>query len=77
MPSKVLMSIGDDSTFSKSHEGKVTTLQCMKCKHRGTFTERQFKTVDGLSCEVCRGPVSHMITKPGEVVNNRRMKIRD
>lgn len=56
----------------KSCEGKLTTLECMRCGHRETFSERQFKTTDGLSCEACKGPTIPSITKPGELVRNRR-----
>lgn len=61
----------------KSCEGKLTTLECMECGHREVFTERQFKYTDGLSCEVCNGPVQPAITSPGEKINNRRVKKRE
>lgn len=61
---------------NKSCEGKMTTLECMRCGHRETFTERQFKTTDGLSCEVCKGPIIPVITRKGEKVSNRRMRAK-
>ena len=53
-------------------EPKVTTLECMICRYRETFTDRQFRFIDGLSCVQCSGPVSAMATMPGEKVNSRR-----
>ncbi|QOY38790.1 hypothetical protein AWH56_005205 [Anaerobacillus isosaccharinicus] len=57
----------------KSCEGKITTLECMECGCRETFTERQFTFTDGLRCGICSGPVKPVATKPGEEVNNRRL----
>lgn len=59
---------------NKSCEGKLTTLECMECGYREVFTERQFKFVDGYSCDVCNGPVMPTITKPGEKIKNRKTK---
>ena len=62
---------------NKSCEGKLTTLECMECGYREVFTERQFKCTDGLTCDVCNGPVSPTLTRPGEKIRNRRMKKRN
>lgn len=53
---------------------EITTLECMECKYREVFTKRQFKYTDGLSCDMCKGPVFPTITKPGEEIRNRRIK---
>ncbi|MFS0822174.1 hypothetical protein [Bacillus sp. 1P02SD] len=58
----------------KSCEGKVTTLECMVCGYREVFSERQFRHTDGLRCNECDSPVQTSITRPGEKINNRRMK---
>lgn len=57
-----------------SCEGKLTTLECMKCGYIEVFTERQFKFTDGLSCDVCNGPAIPVVTRVGEEIRNRRMK---
>lgn len=58
----------------QSCEGKLTTLECMVCGYREVFTESQFKFTDGFRCNECDSPVQPSITRPGEKINNRRMK---
>ncbi|RDW17623.1 hypothetical protein CWR48_13995 [Oceanobacillus arenosus] len=59
---------------NKSCEGKLTTLECMKCGYREVFTEQQFRFTDGLSCDVCNGPTQPALTRPEDKIRNRRMK---
>ncbi|ADU30993.1 hypothetical protein [Evansella cellulosilytica] len=59
--------------YTKSSEGKVTTLECFECGFREVFTERQIKTTDGMKCYVCNGIVTPTITRSGEKIRNRRM----
>lgn len=59
----------------KSSVGKVTTLECMVCDYREVFSVQQFKFTDGLRCNRCDGSVQASVTKPGETLSNRRLKL--